>query len=79
MDGRQATRETQSFDVLGHLYVLDGTQVHVFAPDGKLVVTFAGGDKTSVGALREGTALVLDQAARMYIYDARAERVQIYQ
>lgn len=68
-----------AFDVLGHLYILDGTQVLVFAPDGKLVATFAGGDKTSVGALREGTALALDQAARMYIYDARAERVQIYQ
>ena len=28
-----------AFDVLGHLYVLDGTQVQVFAPDGALVAT----------------------------------------
>ena len=35
--------------------------------------------KTLLAALREGTALALDQAARMYIYDDRAERVQIYQ
>jgi TolA-binding protein len=68
-----------AFDVLGHLYVLDAAQVHVFAADGALVATFAGGEKTAAGTLREGTALALDEAARMYIYDERAERVQIYQ
>jgi TolA-binding protein len=68
-----------AFDVLGHLYVLDGTQVAVFAPDGRLVAVFTGGDRTSQGALRGGTAMALDQAARLYIYDDRAERVQIYQ
>ena len=68
-----------AFDVLGHLYVLDGGQVHVFAPDGKLVSTFDGVDKTAAGGLRDGTALTLDPAARLYIYDARAERVQVYQ
>lgn len=68
-----------AFDVLGHLYVLDGGQVHVFAPDGMLVASFAGGDKTAAGALHDGTALALDRAARLYIYDDRAERVQIYQ
>ena len=68
-----------AFDVLGHLYVLDAAQVHVFAAGGALVATFAGGEKTAVGALREGTALALDDAARMYIYDERTERVQIYQ
>jgi hypothetical protein len=68
-----------AFDVLGHLYVLDAAQVRVFAADGSLVATFAGGDKTAPGTLREGTALALDDAARLYIYDQRAERVQIYQ
>jgi TolA-binding protein len=68
-----------AFDVLGHLYVLDGAQVQVFGPDGKLVATFSGGDRTAAGALRDGTALALDQAARLYIYDDRTERVQIYQ
>jgi TolA-binding protein len=68
-----------AFDVLGHLYVLDGTQVAVFGPDGRLVALFTGGDRTSQGALRGGTAMALDQAARLYIYDDRAERVQIYQ
>jgi hypothetical protein len=68
-----------AFDVLGHVYVLDAAQVHVFAAGGALVATFAGGEKTAAGTLREGTALALDEAARMYIYDERAERVQIYQ
>jgi TolA-binding protein len=67
-----------AFDVLGHLYVLDATQVAVFAPDGRLVALFAGGDRASTGALRDGTAMALDSAARLYIYDSRAERVQIY-
>ena len=53
--------------------------MHVFAAGGALVATFAGGEKTAAGTLREGTALALDDAARMYIYDERAERVQIYQ
>ena len=78
--GYELTNPTDvAFDVLGHLYVLDGVAVHVFAPDGKLAATFAGGDKNAPGGLREGTALALDQAARMYIYDDRAEQVQIYQ
>jgi TolA-binding protein len=68
-----------AFDVLGHLYVLDHAQVHVFAPSGKLVATFASADKMAGGALRDGTSLALDHAARLYIYDDRAERVQIYQ
>jgi hypothetical protein len=85
--GRVATKGTGyelanpadlAFDVLGHLYVLDGAQVEVFAPDGRLVAIFTG-DKTTTGALRAGTALALDQAARLYIYDDREERVQIYQ
>jgi hypothetical protein len=82
--GKGATYELKNpadvaFDVLGHIYVLDQADVHVFAPDGKLVASFAGGDRTAAGALRDGSALALDQAARMYIYDERAERVQIYQ
>jgi glucose/arabinose dehydrogenase len=68
-----------AFDVLGHVYVLDAAQVHVFAAGGALVATFAGGEKTAPGTLREGTALALADASRMYIYDERAERVQIYQ
>jgi hypothetical protein len=68
-----------AFDPLGHLYVLDGAAVHVFGPSGALVTSFTSPDRASPGAFREGSALALDPAARLYIYDDRAERVQIYQ
>jgi starvation-inducible outer membrane lipoprotein len=48
----------------------------VFAPGGKLVATFTP-DATT--AFRSGTALALDSAARLYIYDDAQGRVVVYQ
>ncbi len=65
-----------AFDVFQHLYVLDRTQVLVFAPGGKLVATFT---PDAQSAFRSGTALALDSAGRLYIYDNAQGRVLIYQ
>ena len=68
-----------AFDSMGHLYVLDRAAVLVFAPDGKLVTTFAVPDTKAPGGFRDASALALDDAGRLYLYDERAERIQIYQ
>ena len=65
-----------AFDMFQHLYVLDKTQVVVFAPGGKLVATFT---PDAQSAFKSGTALALDGAARLYIYDEAQERVLVYQ
>lgn len=65
-----------AFDVFQHLYVLDKTKVVIFAPGGKLVATFTPDAQT---AFRSGSALALDGAARLYIYDDAQGRVLIYQ
>jgi hypothetical protein len=65
-----------AFDMFQHLYVLDKTQVVVFAPGGKLVATFT---PDAQSAFKSGTALALDGAARLYIYDDAQERVLVYQ
>ena len=65
-----------AFDMFQHLYVLDKAQVVVFAPGGKLVATFT---PDAQSAFRSGTALALDSAARLYIYDDAQERVLVYQ
>ncbi len=69
-----------AFDPLGHLYVLDrGTStLLVFAPQGRLIVAFSipeGGP----GAFRKAVALGLDSAARLYVFDDKVQRVQVYQ
>ena len=68
-----------AFDSMGHLYVLDRAAVLVFAPDGKLVTTFAMPDTKAPGGFRDASAFALDDAGRLYVYDERAERIQIYQ
>jgi TolA-binding protein len=65
-----------AFDMFQHLYVLDRTRVLVFAPNGKLVTTFTPDAQTG---FRTGTAMALDSAARLYIYDDSQSRVLIYQ
>ncbi|MBI2835031.1 MAG: tetratricopeptide repeat protein [Acidobacteria bacterium] len=68
-----------AFDALGHLYVLDrdlGT-VFVFGPPNRLVTQFSVPEK-SPGAFRRAKALAVDSAGRLFIYDDRAERVQVY-
>jgi TolA-binding protein len=67
-----------AFDELGHLYVLDRSAVVVFAPDGRFVTSFAAAP-ASPGAFRDADALALDGAGRLFIYDNRNERVQVYQ
>ena len=68
-----------AFDALGHLYVLDRGRpsVIVFSPQAKFVTSFAI-EQDAPGAFREPGALAVDPAGRLYIYDERAERVQLY-
>lgn len=65
-----------AFDMFMHLYVLDKTQVVIFAPGGRLVATFTPDAQT---AIRSGSSLALDSAARLYIYDDAQERVVVFQ
>ncbi|MGE0450359.1 MAG: tetratricopeptide repeat protein [Vicinamibacterales bacterium] len=69
-----------AFDSLGHVYVLDRgrSSVFVFAPKGKLVTTLAIPDR-SPGSLSRGEALGLDAAGRLYVFDDRSRRIQVYQ
>ena len=69
-----------TFDQLGHLYVLDRGKgsVHVFSPKYKLIATFSIPDK-SPGAFMKARSFALDAAGRMYIFDERAKRIQVYQ
>ena len=69
-----------TFDQLGHLYVLDRSKgsVYVFSPRYKLITTFAIPEK-SPGAFTRAKAFALDAAGRMYIFDERAKRIQVYQ
>ena len=69
-----------AFDSLDQLYVLDrGTgTVFVFSPKSKLITTLAIPEK-SPGAFNKALAFSLDRAGRMYIYDERAKRIQVYQ
>lgn len=71
-----------AFDVFGHLYVLDRGlgAVHVFLvqQQPRLVTTFTAAG-SAAGALKKGRAFGLDAAARLYVYDEDAKRIQIYQ
>jgi hypothetical protein len=68
------------FDQLGHLYVLDRgkASVYVFGPKNRLITTFTLAEKTP-GAFTRARALGLDAAGRIYIFDERAKRIQVYQ
>jgi outer membrane protein assembly factor BamD (BamD/ComL family) len=65
-----------AFDMFDNVYVLDRSQVFVFAPGGQPLVTFTP-DASS--AFKNGQALALDAAARLYVYDDALGRVLIYQ
>jgi outer membrane protein assembly factor BamD (BamD/ComL family) len=68
-----------AFDSLGHLYVLDRSAVLVFPPGAQTpAVTFTDQPRAT-GGLRDGTALAVDAAARLYIYDDSSESVLIYE
>ena len=69
-----------AFDQLGHLYVLDRGKgsVFVFGPKYKLITTFAIPEK-SPGAFTRARSFALDAAGRVYIFDERVKRIQVYQ
>lgn len=67
-----------AFDSMGHLYVLERAAVYVFAPDGRLVTTFTTAERTP-GAFKDAEAIAVDAAGRLYVFDNRAERIQVYQ
>ena len=68
------------FDQLGHLYVLDRgkASVYVFGPKNRLIATFTLAEK-SPGAFTRARAMGLDAAGRIYIFDERVKRIQVYQ
>ena len=69
-----------AFDALGHLYVLDRgkASIYVFGPKSRLVATLTVPDK-SPGALTRAEALGVDAAGRLYVFDDRSRRIQVYQ
>jgi len=68
------------FDVFGHLYVLDRgrASIYVFGPKNRLVTTINVPEKT-LGAFQKAQAFGLDAAGRLFIFDERAQRIQVYQ
>jgi len=68
------------FDQLGHLYVLDRgkSSVYVFGPRNRLITTFTLAEK-SPGAFTRARSMGLDAAGRIYIFDERVKRIQVYQ
>lgn len=69
-----------AFDQLGHLYVLDRgkASVYVFGPKNRLITTFTLAEKAP-GAFTRARSLGLDAAGRIYIFDERVKRIQVYQ
>ena len=69
-----------AFDALGHLYVLDRgrSAVFVFGPKNKLISTLTV-PNNSPGALNRAEALGVDAAGRLYVFDDRSRRIQVYQ
>ena len=69
-----------AFDGLNHLYVLDRgrSSVFVFGADNKLVSTLTILDK-GPGALDHAEAIGVDPAGRLYVFDDRSRRIQVYQ
>ena len=69
-----------AFDVLGHLYVLDGNRaaIHVFGPKNQLITTITVPGKEP-GALQKPKALAIDAAGRLLVFDESSQRIQVYQ
>jgi len=70
-----------AYDALGHLYVLDrgrNGSILVFGPKNKLLSTLSV-PASSPGALSRGEALGVDPAGRLYVFDDRTRRIQVYQ
>ncbi len=69
-----------AFDALNHVYVLDPgrSSVFVFGAKSTLVATLAIPERTP-GALGRTEALGVDPAGRLYAFDSRSKRIQVYQ
>jgi hypothetical protein len=69
------------FDVFGHLYVLDRGKptIYVFSPKYKLVTSIATAPEKEPGAFPKPQAFALDAAGRLYVFDDRSARIQVYQ
>ena len=69
-----------AFDRLGYLYVLDRGKgsVHVFGPKNRLITTFTLAENAP-GAFMKARALGVDAAGRLYIFDEKPKRIQVYQ
>jgi predicted RNA polymerase sigma factor len=68
------------FDALGHMYVLDRgkNSVVVFGAKNKFVANVTMPEK-STGAFTRAAALAVDPSGRLFIFDERAKRIQVYQ
>ncbi|MFI5179657.1 MAG: hypothetical protein ACHQO8_13890, partial [Vicinamibacterales bacterium] len=69
-----------TFDAFGHLYVLDRgkSSVFIFGAKNRLITTVTMPEK-SPGMFSKAMAFALDRAGRMYIFDDRAQTIQVYQ
>ena len=87
--------EDVTFDVFGHLYLLDRTAIAVFSPFPDALPASPDAPGTAApppstfrlltlytepapGALRRATALAVDHAGVLYVYDERAQRILVY-
>jgi TolA-binding protein len=92
-DGKQLTKIAQkgagyeldnpvdiAFDAFGNLYALDRGKpfIYVFSPKGKLLTSFTMPEKEA-GSFPKPQAFGLDGAGRVYLFDDRSQRIQVYQ
>ena len=69
-----------AFDPFSNLYVLDRGKpsLHVFGPKNKLLASFSLPEKDP-GSFPKPQAFGLDAAGRVYLFDDRSQRIQVYQ
>jgi outer membrane protein assembly factor BamD (BamD/ComL family) len=69
-----------AFDTFDQLYVLDRGKgaVLVFGPKNRFVASATIPEK-SPGSFAKGSTLSLDRAGRLFIFDERVKRIQVYQ
>jgi DNA-binding beta-propeller fold protein YncE len=69
-----------AIDLLGHVYVLDPgrSSIFVFGAKNRLVSTLTIPDR-SPGALNRAEAIGVDAAGRLFVFDGRTRRVQVFQ
>jgi TolA-binding protein len=69
-----------AYDAVGHLYVLDARRsvIHVFGPKYQHLATVSPPAAGEV-SLQRPRAFAVDGAGRMFVYDDRSQRIQVYQ